>query len=76
MVLALVPLQVLDISANLAEQLPGCVLQLTGLKELHAGELSCAVDCCHDRPRQQQRHGHRIGQHMKWLHMQSLVHMQ
>jgi hypothetical protein len=29
--------QVLDIGANLAEQLPGCVLQLTSLQELHAG---------------------------------------
>ncbi len=30
-------LQVLDISANLAEQLPSGVLELTGLRELHAG---------------------------------------
>lgn len=37
-VVVVVCLQVLDISANLAEQLPGCVLQLTGLQELHAGE--------------------------------------
>jgi hypothetical protein len=31
-------LQVLDISANLAEQLPMGVLELSGLRELHAGE--------------------------------------
>jgi hypothetical protein len=30
-------LQVLDISANLAEQLPSGALELTGLRELHAG---------------------------------------
>lgn len=30
-------LQVLDISANLAEQLPVGVLELSGLRELHAG---------------------------------------
>jgi Leucine-rich repeat (LRR) protein len=30
-------LQVLDISANLAEQLPMGVLELSGLRELHAG---------------------------------------
>lgn len=35
--LALADLQVLDISANLAEQLPSSVLLLTGLRELHAG---------------------------------------
>lgn len=32
-------MKVLDITANLAEQLPGCVLQLTSLRELHAGML-------------------------------------
>lgn len=31
------PLQVLDISANLAEQLPAAVMGLTSLRELHAG---------------------------------------
>jgi Leucine-rich repeat (LRR) protein len=35
--LALPDLAVLDISANLAEQLPPSVLLLTGLRELHAG---------------------------------------
>lgn len=38
-----VDVQVLDISANLAEQLPGCVLQLSGLQELHAGERGSAM---------------------------------
>jgi hypothetical protein len=38
-------LQVLDISANLAEQLPMGVLELSGLRELHAGE-RCRLRCC------------------------------
>lgn len=37
--------QVLDISANLAEMLPGCVLQLTRLQELHAGVCRHPKNC-------------------------------